>query len=143
LPCDLSWFTHSNDGSGFFHATIGPLPKVVGDNVKAANFPFRYTEAKRRQGNNIVAEIAGLRFVKIPAGEFVMGSVDGFNDERPRAVVKIEKPFWICETEITNGQYALFDPEHDTGYESEHGFDHISPGYIANHPDQPVARELA
>jgi formylglycine-generating enzyme required for sulfatase activity len=131
---------HANDGSRVFHASIGPLPKVIGDDVKATNFPFRYAEAKKRQGDNYVIEIAGLRFVKIPTGEFVMGSVDGFNDERPRAVVKIEKPFWICETEITNGQYAQFDPDHDTGYEGEHGYDHISPGYIANHPDQPVAR---
>jgi formylglycine-generating enzyme required for sulfatase activity len=59
-----------------------------------------------------------------------MGSVDGFGDERPRAVVKVEKPFWIAETEITNGQYAVFDSEHDTGYEGEHGFDHVNPGYI-------------
>ncbi|MDR2117233.1 MAG: SUMF1/EgtB/PvdO family nonheme iron enzyme [Planctomycetaceae bacterium] len=131
---------HNDDGSRFFHASIGVLPKVVGDNVKAAGFPFKYAEAKKRQDANPVVEIAGLRFVKIPAGEFVMGSIDGFNDERPRTTVKIEKPFLICEAEITNGQYALFDSEHDTGYEGEYGFDHISPGYIANHPDQPVAR---
>jgi formylglycine-generating enzyme required for sulfatase activity len=130
----------ADDGSRFFYASIGTLPKVVGDNIKATNFPFKYAEAKKRQGDNPIVEVAGLRFVKIPAGEFVMGSVDGFNDERPRAAVTIENPFLICETEITNKQYALFDPEHDTGYEGEHGFDHISPGYIANHPDQPVAR---
>ncbi|MDR2170137.1 MAG: SUMF1/EgtB/PvdO family nonheme iron enzyme [Planctomycetaceae bacterium] len=132
---------HADDGARLFHASIRPLPKVVGDNVKATGFPFKYAEAKKRQTDNHVVEISGLRFIKIPAGEFVMGSVDGFNDERPRAVVKIEKPFLICATEITNGQYAaLFDPEHDTGYEGEYGFDHVSPGYIANHPNQPVAR---
>ncbi|MDR1384932.1 MAG: SUMF1/EgtB/PvdO family nonheme iron enzyme [Planctomycetaceae bacterium] len=180
---------HNDDGTWAFRKSIGPLPKVVGDNVKAQNFPFKYTEAKRRQDEAAVKYQAldengepislisskgkpatitvtnetmlsvefqpeylfvlkgtrqypqkFIRFKRIPAGELVMGSVDGFSDERPRAGVKIEKPFWICETEITNGQYTLFDPEHDTGYEGEHGFDHISPGYIANHPDQPVAR---
>jgi formylglycine-generating enzyme required for sulfatase activity len=148
----------NDDGSKYFHASIGPLPRVVGDNVKAKNFPFKYAEAKRRQNvssvetNNVRLAFlySGLlsaidsdslpRMKHIPAGEFVMGSIDGFNDERPRTVVKIEKPFWICETEITNRQYSFFDPEHDTGYEGEHGYDHISPGYIANHADQPVAR---
>jgi formylglycine-generating enzyme required for sulfatase activity len=54
--------------------------------------------------------------------------------------VAMLKPFWISETEITNGQYAMFDPDHDTRYLREDGKDHIVPGYIANHPDQPVAR---
>jgi formylglycine-generating enzyme required for sulfatase activity len=43
-------------------------------------------------------------------------------------------------TEITNKQYAAFDPEHDTRYLDETGKDHSVPGYIANHPNQPVAR---
>ncbi|MDR2170919.1 MAG: SUMF1/EgtB/PvdO family nonheme iron enzyme [Planctomycetaceae bacterium] len=149
---------HNDDGVRLFHASIGPLPRVISDNVKAKNFPFKYDEAKKRQyegtgDETIRAAITGYSvssqlphalladcLVRIPAGEFVMGSVDGFNDERPRAVVKIEKPFWIWKTEVTNSQYAWFDREHDTGYAGEHGFDHISPGYIANHPNQPVAR---
>ncbi|MDR3232893.1 MAG: SUMF1/EgtB/PvdO family nonheme iron enzyme [Planctomycetaceae bacterium] len=81
-----------------------------------------------------------ITFVPIPAGEFVMGQLDGLPDERQRKVVKIERPFWIAETEITNGQYGMFDPEHDTRYLPEDGKDHIVPGYIANHPDQPVSR---
>ncbi|MDR0871593.1 MAG: SUMF1/EgtB/PvdO family nonheme iron enzyme, partial [Planctomycetaceae bacterium] len=138
---------HNDDGTGRFTASIGPLPKVIGDNVKAPNYPFNFTEAKRRQNRlaaaqvpPLTATVAGIKFIKVPAGDFVMGSVDGFDDERPRCVVHIDKPFWIAESEITNEQYAQFDPEHDTGYEVEHGFDHVNPGYIANHPNQPVAR---
>ncbi|MGI6402389.1 MAG: SUMF1/EgtB/PvdO family nonheme iron enzyme [Thermoguttaceae bacterium] len=81
-----------------------------------------------------------VEFVRIPAGEFVMGSLDGFLDEYPRNVITIDKPFWMSKTEITNAQYNAYDPEHDTRYIEEHGKDHIVPGYIANHPDQPVAR---
>ena len=77
---------------------------------------------------------------RIPAGQFVMGSQSGYPDEMPRAVVDIEKGFWIGETEVTNAQYAAFDPKHDTRYLDETGKDHAVPGYIANHPDQPVAR---
>ena len=43
-----------------------------------------------------------------------MGSLDGFLDEYPLSVVTIDKPFWMSKTEITNAQYAAFDPEHDT-----------------------------
>ncbi|MCX7006995.1 MAG: SUMF1/EgtB/PvdO family nonheme iron enzyme, partial [Kiritimatiellaeota bacterium] len=81
-----------------------------------------------------------ITFVEIPAGEFVMGSLDGAPDERPRAIVKIKQPFWMSITEISNGQFAQFDPEHDTRYIDMHYMDHTVPGHIANHPDQPVAR---
>ena len=46
----------------------------------------------------------------------------------------------MAECEVTNRQYAAFDPEHDTRYLDEDGKDHAVPGYIANHPQQPVAR---
>ncbi len=91
-------------------------------------------KAKYQAGNK------SITFVKIPAGEYVMGQLDGLPDERTRKVVRIDKPFWIAESEITNGQYMIYDPAHDTRYLREDGKDHIVPGYIANHPDQPVAR---
>ncbi|MDR2706061.1 MAG: SUMF1/EgtB/PvdO family nonheme iron enzyme [Planctomycetaceae bacterium] len=92
-------------------------------------------ETKIDLGNN-----RQIAFVKIPAGEYIMGQLDGLPDERKRRIVKIDKPFWIAETEITNGQYGIYDPDHDTRSLRQDGFDHIVPGYIANHPDQPVAR---
>jgi len=46
----------------------------------------------------------------------------------------------MAVTEVTNGQYALFDPQHDTRYIDMHSLDRVVPGHIANHPDQPVAR---
>ena len=81
-----------------------------------------------------------IKLVSIPAGNFVMGSQKGYQDARPRAIVNINKPFSMSECEITNRQYELFDPKHDTRYLDENGKDHSVPGYIANHPDQPVAR---
>ena len=81
-----------------------------------------------------------LAFVRIPAGQFIMGSLNGSSDESPRSVVNVPKPFWMGETEITNAQYHGFDPNHDTRYIDQHGKDHNFPGYIATHPNQPVAR---
>ncbi|MCL1921105.1 MAG: SUMF1/EgtB/PvdO family nonheme iron enzyme [Kiritimatiellaeota bacterium] len=81
-----------------------------------------------------------MTFVRVPSGAFTMGNAAGYPDERPRGVVTIERPFWMAATELRNRDYALFDPEHDSRYISEHAKDHVTPGYIGNHPDQPVVR---
>ena len=51
-----------------------------------------------------------LELVLIPAGEFVMGDAAGEADESPPATVKIDQPFYMGAMEITNAQYAAFDP---------------------------------
>ena len=56
-----------------------------------------------------------IEFVRIPAGKYVMGSVNGYPNEQPR-IVEIEKPFWMSTTEITNSQLQAFDPGHDSRY---------------------------
>ena len=94
-------------------------------------------------GRPLTLNLAGnvvMKLVRIPVGSFVMGSQAGYPDEAPRTVVNIDKPFWMGATEVTNKQYAQFDPTHDTRYIDESGKDHSVPGYIANHADQPVAR---
>jgi len=121
------------------------MAKVKPDGLKAAGFPFDAAAAKKLQGDPVgteltLAEGVTMKLVKIPAGQFVMGSQAGYPDEAPRAVVKIDKPFLMGACEVTNKQYKAFDPKHDTRYLDEHGKDHTTPGYIANHADQPVAR---
>jgi formylglycine-generating enzyme required for sulfatase activity len=123
----------------------GPVPP---DNLAAAGFPCSAADASRLQqaqstGVQKIVDLGEgvkLTLAWIPSGEFVMGSLEGAPDERPRAVVRIEQPFWMGVTEVTNGQYALFDPQHDTRYIDMHSLDRVVPGHIANHPDQPVAR---
>jgi formylglycine-generating enzyme required for sulfatase activity len=115
------------------------------DGLRAKGFPMDSAKARQLQGDSEAIEIKlnngeTIKFVRIPAGEFVMGSQDGYMDEAPRTVVDIGKSFWMGVTEITNEQYAAFDAEHDTRYLDENGKDHSVPGYIANHANQPVAR---
>ncbi len=125
-----------------------PNPAVEPDGLTATGFPLAASEASRWQqasavGTRKVIELGGgvrLTLTRVPAGQFVMGSLDGAPDERPRSVVRVDRPFWLGVTEVTNGQYALFDPEHDTRYIDMHSLDRVVPGHIANHPDQPVAR---
>jgi len=113
-------------------------PKPV-DSLKLEGWPF-VPKAPTETMEIPISDTLKIRLVKIPAGEFIMGNLEGFPDEYPRSIVKIGKPFWMGVTEITNAQYETFDPSHDTRYLEEHGKDHATPGYIANHPDQPVAR---
>ncbi|MCL2117214.1 MAG: SUMF1/EgtB/PvdO family nonheme iron enzyme [Planctomycetaceae bacterium] len=127
---------------------VQPEPWIKpADTLTLQNWPFSPVHASNMQrqlgatereldlGNGVT-----MKLRRIPAGEFIMGNNDGFPDEAPRAVVRIAKPFWIGETEVTNAQYEAFDPVHDSRYHSEHGKDHTTPGYIANHPKQPVSR---
>jgi len=121
---------------------------VPPDGLTAKGFPMtagaaRQLQAARPDGACRTLELGSgikMTFVWIPAGEFVMGSLTGAPDERPRSVVRIRQPFWMAAHEVSNGQYALFDPEHDTRYVDMHYMDQTVPGHIANHPDQPVAR---
>lgn len=121
------------------------IPKPAPDNLSAKNYPLNVADAKNLQGSGkemeiVLAKGLTMRVVKVPAGQFIMGNRSGYPDEQPRVVVKIPDSFAMGATEITCAQYAAFDPKHDTRYLDEHGKDHSTPGYIANHPDQPVAR---
>ncbi|MDD2600049.1 MAG: SUMF1/EgtB/PvdO family nonheme iron enzyme [Kiritimatiellae bacterium] len=125
-----------------------PMAPVAPDKLQASGFPMDADTARHRQaecsellaGSLDLGNGSVMKLVTIPAGEFVMGSLNGAPDERPRAVVQIKKPFRMTVTEVTNGQYAQFDPDHDTRYIDMLFMDHVVPGHIANHPEQPVAR---
>ena len=104
---------------------IKPEPFVKPtDTLSAENWPFDEAKAKQLQENALAGGAArrtielgdgvAINFVRIPAGTFIMGSLDGYPDENPRSVVTIDKPFWMSETEITNEQFAAFNPDHDT-----------------------------
>ena len=49
----------------------------------------------------------GQTLVAVPTGSFMMGSEDGFNNEKPVHEVTIDG-FWIGQCEVTNDQYAAF-----------------------------------
>lgn len=81
-----------------------------------------------------------MKFVRIPAGQFVMGSNAGTADNRPVKKARIEKAFWMAEIEVTNAQYNVIYPDHDSRYVDQLWKDHTRPGYPANLPEQPVIR---
>lgn len=63
----------------------------------------------------VAGEFSLEGMVKIPGGEFVMGSADnqGRPDEQPAHKVKVD-PFWMDATEVTNAQFKKFVDS--TGY---------------------------
>ena len=79
--------------------------------------------------------------VLIPAGEFLVGSSTGEPDELPVGRVRLDRPFWISACEITNRQYNLFDPGHDSRVESKNATQYGIQGYPVNRPEQPVVRD--
>lgn len=111
------------------------LPCAVGTAESSTAFPTRSFELC----NGVAIEL-----VLIAAGEFLMGAPEGESpldcDEQPVTKVSIEKPFWLGKFEVTNQQFACFDPHHDTGWIDTHGKDRVGPGVPMNGPQQPVAR---
>lgn len=105
-----------------------PPPKVPGDWKPGP--PQRFD-----LGGGVVLEM-----VQVPPGEFLMGDPHGEADERPATWVKIPRPFWLGRFEVTNEQFARFDPTHDSHVESMHGYQFGMHGYALNRPRQPVVR---
>ena len=126
-----------------------PLPPPPVRTVSCSGWPFDAAEAGRRQtaagGRTRILDLGGgvtLDFVRIPAGEFVMGDAAGHPDEQPPARVAIAKPFWMGACEVTNAQYTRFDPAHDSRFEHKGSwiFSEKHLGWRLNHPRQPVVR---
>jgi len=131
---------------------VVPQPRrtIPRTSVDCPGWPFDAAEARRRQkaaGGNTARTVdlgGGVRMqlVLVPRGQFVMGatSPSAPPDEMPSAHVRIDRPFWMARTEVTNRQFARFDAAHDSRAIDQHWKDHTTPGYPANGPDQPVIR---
>jgi formylglycine-generating enzyme required for sulfatase activity len=115
--------------------------------VSCAGWPFDAPEAQRRQSALLrsvetidLGEGLTMQLVPIPAGQFVMGSLDGTADERPAAVVRIDQPFWMGRFEVSNQQYAAYDPAHDSRVEHKLAMQFGVQGFPLNEPRQPAVR---
>jgi hypothetical protein len=112
-----------------------PMDQPEIKKIDCIGWPFDRLEAKRRQYNIAdpvrTIDLGGgikMELAFIPAGEFVMGDVNGWPDERPLAAVKIQS-FRMGRFEVTNQQFELFDPDHDSRVESRENGPRV---YFAN-----------
>lgn len=140
-PRDLEWMPEVKQG---IVAEIPEQPAV--DNTPAPEVKgWPFGGEGRQIGFNYYRKTVDLgngvemKLIKVPAGEFVMGS-NRQTDEAPMTAQKIEKPFWIGQFEITNAQFAAFNKDHDSRTEHRHGYQFGQKGYPLNKPDQPAVR---
>ncbi len=124
-----------------------PVPEREPLQVTASGWPFDADEARRRQRaagtwrkTLELGDGLALRLVRVPAGEFVIGSADGQPDEYPPARVAVARDFWMSECEITNQQFRRFDPSHFSGMFMKRSFDVNGPGVSMDEPEQPAVR---
>lgn len=120
-------------------------PATAPETVSSSPAEAREAKAARPAGPTRAVDLGGgvsLELVLIPAGTFSMGAENGYLDERPVAEVSLAEPFWMGACEITNEQYALFDPSHDSRLETGDylQFSVEERGYPVNAPGQPVVR---
>lgn len=126
-----------------------PEASLGGSVPSAAGWPFNTSRAQALQAEagpvSRMVDLGGgvmMELVRIPAGSFVMGDPGGAPDERARQVVRVNEPFWMGKCEVSNEQFAQFDPTHDSRFEhrSSWWFDQEYTGWPLNRPRQPVVR---
>ena len=98
------------------------------------NTPLVRLPKEKPLPTEITSASTGIKLKLIPAGEFEMGSrltekelatkfamwnatEEDFTDERPPHRVKISRPFYLSQYEVTVGQFRKF--VNDTGYKTE------------------------
>jgi formylglycine-generating enzyme required for sulfatase activity len=121
-----------------------PLPAIANPALKPAGWPFDAAQARSLQGpepeSTLSAEGISIPLVRIPAGEFIMGSVTGHRDEQPVSLVRITKPFRMAKFEISNGQFRRFDASHDSRVADALNYQFGQRPWSLNEDSQPVCR---
>src|SRR5262245_51682841 len=101
----VTWAVARGDDKGSTKAKRPPAKKTTVSKVESAPAELE-----------VVTNSLGMKFVKIPAGAFNMGSDQGFDDEVPVHRVTISKAFYLGVTEVTQGQYEELTGENPSQY---------------------------
>lgn len=65
------------------------------------------SEYQIKQSQKFICSTIKATFILIPAGEFIMGNNNSFDDEKPEHKIIISKKFWVAETETSIEQYEI------------------------------------
>jgi len=123
-------------------ATHATLEATQAQSVSITNARTASPLSPRESTSVPLSDGVTLELVRIPSGSFVMGSEQGYPNERPVHQVNIDNAFWMGRFEVTNRQYACFDPKHDSGLETgeQYQFGDYERGHHLRRPEQPVVR---
>jgi len=113
--------------------SLNPEPARTVAPSKRSPTPSPATKTAPVEGEDWPADLGGgvrMVFKAIPAGTFQMGSNNGAYDEKPVHTVRLTRPFWMGEHEVTNGQYEQFLKE--SGYDGRRDADG---DYLRHHRD--------
>ncbi len=126
-------------------APVAPRPEAPA----LAGWPLSEEEARRAQEAEgptertlDLGEGVALTLRRIPAGAFVMGDPEDPGESPGPRVVRIDQPYWIGAFEVTNAQFARFDPGHESRLESGDFLQFGIPerGWPVDAPEQPAVR---
>ncbi|MBK9780304.1 MAG: SUMF1/EgtB/PvdO family nonheme iron enzyme [Anaerolineales bacterium] len=73
-----------------------PVYERPSENIKAKKIP------------NVLTLSNGMEFMRIPAGKFLMGSENGFDDEKPQHTVDIPYDYWMARYPVTNELFNAY-----------------------------------
>ena len=100
---------------------LGPVP-LSQEQSKSNSEDYTRKDNPRegQRGGKNKKEIAsqGIDFVLIPEGSYMMGSNDGYDDEKPVHQVKISRPFYLGKYPVTQAQWQTVmgnNPSHFKG----------------------------
>ncbi|ALG67941.1 SUMF1/EgtB/PvdO family nonheme iron enzyme [Beggiatoa leptomitoformis] len=135
--------THPHNGKPTISNPVNPIDKVEQNQAPVQIRPAPDNKPEIKPDNKIEAKKnlktwqepnTKMVFVWIPDGCFNMGSPDTeggrYVDESPTHKACVQG-FWMGQTEVTNAQYRLFKPSHDSGTYSEQSL---------NENEQPVIK---
>jgi len=99
-------------------------------------------EVAQKRAAGWISPSAKMEFVRIKAGEFMMGSPDGDteaeNDEKPQHTVRIS-PFYLGVTEVTQAQYLKVMGNNPSSYSSTgDGKQKVAGQSTARHPVESI-----
>ncbi|MBN2129064.1 MAG: SUMF1/EgtB/PvdO family nonheme iron enzyme, partial [Sedimentisphaerales bacterium] len=142
LPIRRMADVESRDTGGDLPAVRSPECSPQTPESLPAEYPRPEPSSPPESMSVPLADGVTIELIRIPSGRFVMGTEQGYANERPAHPVVIDKAFWMGRFEIINRQYACFDPKHDSGLETgeQYQFGDYERGHPLRRPEQPVVR---
>lgn len=107
------------------------VQKPVNKKPKPLFVPQISTNQKYTENGFLVEVLGGIEFVRVPAGNFLMGSTienkSAYDDERPQHTVDIPYDYWMSRYPVTNELYNAYakskeikHPVNDWGKKKDH-----------------------